>query len=455
MNISTLKSAFVLLAFLCATITTETLIAQDGQVLDQIVASVDGKIILKSDVDAMVAGAMQQGQPFSDELWSLALNQIVDQKVLLSHAEQDTNIVMTDEAINGEVDQRVRQILQQAGGEDRLLELYGKSSDQIKTEIRPEVKDQLMVQSYQRMKFQGMKVTPTEVREWFHKIPTDSLPNLPTIVRVSHIVRFAEIDPVAKNEAREICETIRDSVLTSSATIEDLAHFSDDTYSAQRGGRIDNIKLSELVPEFGAVAGSLDPGQLSHVFETTFGWHVMRLNSKVGDVVDFNHILIKVDESKFLPETATDLLAQLSDSLNTHNVPLGILAKRHSQDPISAQRSGHVVDPRTFERDLSLDALDPTWKITLADLKEGELSEPRETRLLDGKKAYHIVRLDKRLEAHKVNLEQDYERIQEIVLQEKQAAEIGKWIDTLKKKSVIRQISDPGESDSGTLTTGT
>jgi len=423
-------------------------LAQDGQVLDQIVSIVDGKIILKSDVDAMVAGAVQQGEPYTDELWSLALRQIVDQKVLLSHAEQDTNVVITDEQIDGEVGSRMQQIVARAGGEDKLQELYGKSSEQIQTEIRPEIKDQIMVQTFQQMKLQGMKVTPTEVREWFAKIPSDSLPDLPTIVRVSHIVRFPEIDPLAKEEAKEICETIRDSVLTSSAKIEDLAHFSDDTYSAQRGGRIDNIKLSELVPEFGAVAGRLDPGQISQVFETTFGWHVMRLNSRVGDIVDFNHILIKIDDTRFMPETATTLLESLRDSLLSHDVSLGLLAKRHSQDPLSAQRSGVVTDPRTGERDLSLDALDPTWKITLASLREGEVSEPREARLLDGRKAYHVVRLDKRIEAHKVNLKEDYERIQEIVLQEKRAESVSEWVETLKKKSVIKEVFSPSGSSS-------
>lgn len=427
-----LTCSFVLLGLIaCA---ARPVHAQQETVLDEIVAVVDGEIILRSDVNALVLGVMQQQQAeLSDRLWLDALNELINQKVMLSHAKKDTTIQITPEQTSQEVDARIDRLIAQAGGQQRLEEAYGKTVAEIKADLTSAVRDQLMTAEFQRRFMQTIKVTPSEVRAWFNRIPQDSLPTLPEIVRVAHIVRLPEPDPAAREEALHIINTLRDSIASGGATIEELAKFSDDTPSAANGGRYENIRLSELVPEFGAIAASLEPGELSQVFETSYGYHIMRLNSRTGDIVDFNHILIKIDDSRVNPQPAIDLLTAIRDSVVNKNIPFERLARRHSEEPRSASRGGYVSDPRSDDRDLVLSALSDAWQMTINDLDVGDVSEPAKFELLDGRTAWHIVWLQDRIPPHAVSLEKDYDRIEELVLQEKRANELDAWLRKLKQ----------------------
>jgi len=421
--------------------------AQQETVLDEIVAVVDGEIILRSDVNALVLGLVQQQQTqVTDELWLDALNELVNQKVVLAHAKKDTTIQISPEQVSQEIDGRIQRLSAQAGGQQRLEEAYGKTVAEIKADLTPNVREQLMTSEFQRRYMQGIKVTPSEVREWFNQIPQDSLPTLPEIVRVAHIVRLPEPDPEAREEALHIITTLRDSIVTGGATIEDLAKFSDDPGSAQNGGRYENIRLSELVPEFGAIAASLEPGQLSQIFDTDYGLHILRLNSRTGDVVDFNHILIKVDDSRVNPQPAIDLLTAVRDSVVNMNIPFELLARRHSEEPRSSSRGGYVSDPRSDDRDLVLTALSDAWQGTINSLSIGDISEPTKFELLDGRTAWHIVWLQDRIPVHSVSITDDYDRIEQLVLQDKRAVELDKWLRRLRTTVYIEmRVGNEGD----------
>lgn len=408
--------------------------AQEDQVLDEIVAVVGDQIILRSEVDGLVAGAVQQGQvTYSDRLWLDALNQLVDFKVMATHARRDTTIQIDDQQVEQALTQRIDQMSAQLGGRDRLEEMYGKTISQIRTELREDFRDQLAAEQLQGRQIQQIRVTPTEVREWFNRIPTDSLPILPDMVRIAHIVNYPEVTEEARQEARTILSTIRDSIVTGGATIEEMAvQFSDDPGSAANGGRYRSTRLSDLEPEFAAIASRSPIGEVSQIFETRYGPHVLRVNDRRGDVVDFNHILIQYDLSKVDPEPSRAFLTQIRDSILTEGIPFELMARRHSQEEVSARRGGRVVEPRSGSRDLPREALGPTWRRTIDVLAEGEISEPTQVELLDGQRAYHILLLQRRTPSHRVGLDTDYDRIQEIALQEKREASLRRWLDRLR-----------------------
>lgn len=414
--------------------------AQDnGTVVDEIVAVVGDRIVLRSEVDGYVLGAMQQQQiPFSPALWNEALNQLINQKVLAVHARQDTTLIVSDEQVEQSLDQRISQLTAQVGGEAKLEDMYGKSIAQIKDELRTDFRDRMLAEQFQARKLQQIQVTPSEVRQWFSQFPTDSLPVLPDIVRIAHIVRYPEITEEARKEAMGIITAIRDSIVTGRATIEEYARkFTDDPGSAQTGGRYPSSRLSELAPEFAAVAARIPIGEISQPFETQFGLHILRVNERRGEVVDFNHILIAFDESNADPTEAIKYLEIVRDSLINQNMPFELMARRHSEEPMSAIRGGRVVDPASLSRDLPLDALGLSWRRTINQLNVGELSEPTKVELLDGKEAYHILLLQSRVPSHRVDIHTDYERIQQIALQDKQQRVLNEWIADLRRDVYI------------------
>ncbi len=415
------------------------LFAQDGRVVDEIVAVVGDGIVLRSEVDGFVLGAtQQQGIPYSDDLWIEALNQLIDQEVLTIHAKRDTTIEVTDDQVEQAINNRIQQLTLQVGSERRLEEIYGKSILQIRADLRNDFRDRLMADQFQNRKVQQIRTTPSEVQQWFAQFPTDSLPTLPTTVRVAHVVRYPKASEQAKQEALEIVSTIRDSVTTNVSTLESMARrFSEDPGSASQGGRIADIELSALVPEFAAVAARLPIGDISPPFETTFGYHILRVNERRGDLVDFNHVLIRIDDSKADPTEAIEYLGTVRDSLLTYEIPFELMARRHSEEQFSSEMGGRVVDNQTGERDLSLQALGPTWLTTLDTLTVGEVSQPAQVELLDGSLAYHIVKLQRRVPSHRVSIQTDYTRIEQLALQDKRSRELQRWITQLRKEVFI------------------
>ena len=414
--------------------------AQPTGQLDGIVAVVGENVILRSDVEAL-ALQITRGQAVTNDVRRAALDNLISQNTLVEHAKRDTTIIVSPDEVRDVLDERTAALVRELGGEEAVVQLYGRSLAQIREDFRDQVRDQLLAQALQRRKYFEIRVTPQEVRAWFAAIPADSIPDVPALVRLAHIVRFPEVDPAARAAAEAKIAALRDSVLAGTP-IEDLARrHSEDPGSAQRGGRYENVNVRELVPEFGAMAATIQPGALSSVFESQFGFHILRLNRRVGDLVDFNHILIGVDQSSTDPAPAIERLEALRDSIVTGGASFARLAKEFSEDEATAVRGGNVIVPQTGDRDLRLEALDASWQRTLDTLDVGEVSQPAAVELLDGRSAYHIVLLQKRQPPHPLSLETDYALIQEFALQEKRQQELEAWITELRE-SVYIAIKD-------------
>lgn len=430
-----------LLILLTLVIVQKPVAAQDEQVLDEIVAVVGSQIVLASDVDGYVIGLLQQQQiPYTDDLWHQALDQLINEKVMVIHAKRDTNLVVSDQQVEQMLDQRIGQMSRRVGGEVNLEEMYGQTILEIKSDLREDFRDQILADQFRGTKLRGVKATPTDVQAWFDQFPTDSLPTLPDIVRVSHIVALPKVTDAARAEAREIITTIRDSVLVGASTIEEMAElFSDDPGSASNGGLYEDMGLADVVPEFAAVASRSPIGMFSPIFETQFGLHFMRVNARRGDRIDYNHILIAFDDRKTDPTESIELLATLRDSIVTHNASFDILAREFSEEELSRSRGGRVTDPSSGERNLYIDALGPLWQATLSTMEPGDISEPTEVELLDGRRAFHIVRLEARVPAHRVSLEQDYALIENLALQEKQGRVLTEWVERLKESVYVER----------------
>jgi peptidyl-prolyl cis-trans isomerase SurA len=410
------------------------------QTVDEIVAVVGDQIILMSEVDAMVANSLRQQPqtPYNDLMWMQTLDQMINQNVMSVVARRDTNIVVTDEQVNKALDQRIQQMIAQLGSQARLEEVYGKSLVRIKAELQDDFRNQLLAEQLQQTKMRDIRITPTEVKQWFDQFPTDSLPTMPPIVRVAHIVRYPAVTDVAKADARQIISSIRDSVVTGGADFDDMARrFSEDPGSATAGGRIEDINQSDLVPEFSAVASRIPVGEISQIFESPFGYHILRVNERRGEILDFNHILIRIDDSQIDPTETIAYLSTLRDSILNQNTPFALMAKTHSQEEASANLGGRVIDPRSGERDLVAESLGPLWRATIDTLELGEVSKPARVELQNERQAFHIVELQRRTGEHQVDLATDYERIEQYALQEKRARVMQTWLDQLRDQVYV------------------
>lgn len=437
---------FVPLIFLSFLFTTQTYAQEAPKLADRIVAHVNENIVLKSEIDQNVADYLRQAQvsgqdvEFSRELWFQFLESAINNYVLLEKAEIDS-ITVSDDQVNMQMDQRIRQLTAQAGSEQALEQAFGKSIIQLRADFRENFREQMIANRVQQQKRSSITITRPEVQEFFNNIPSDSLPTIPEQVSLSQIVKIPPARGDAKERAYEFAEQLRDSIVVHGKSIEELARrHSADRGSAQNGGLLPLMSLDELVPEYSAAASALQPGGISNVVETQFGFHVIQLNRRVGDRIETNHILISVDENQLDEEYAINKLNALRDSILTNpDVTFSEVARKESEDPNTANYGGKVFDPQTGERLIALNRLDPSmYRIVLLMDEEGAISEPKSFTLQSqNKKAYRIVRLDRQIPEHVANLDQDYERIKSIALQQKQFRIMQNWLKELRNDIYI------------------
>ncbi len=461
-----MNKAYLLLFFVAALIfnpsISEAQSTSSGNNLDQIVAVVNDHIVLKSDIDQEVQQYMMQLQQqrnqqisFSENIWYTVLENVIDRYVMLDKAKRDS-ITVTDEMVDQQINQQINSYVEQVGSEQALEEEMGQSIVQIRADLRENYREQMLVQQFQQQKRQSVSITRPEVEDYFNNIPSDSLPTIPEQVAVSQIVAIPPPLEDAREQARKLAEQLRDSVLNHNKSIEELAERHSDGPSASSGGKLPMMSMNDFVAEYSAAASALEPGDISQVVETSFGFHVIRLNKRQGDQIDTNHILISVDDESYDDEAAKDKLAQISDSVQTDDdITFAQMARRHSDDPNTAPQGGRVLNPQTGERLIALEELNPAmYRIVLLLDNEGDISEPKSFTMGEednSQRAFRIVRLDKQVDEHVANLKQDYSRIKQAALQEKQAKHMEDLLSDLRDEMYVEyKINVPDDVSSDT-----
>ena len=378
--------------------------------------------------------------PFTTELWYQFLDASIENYILIEKAKVDS-VVVSPEQVNRQMDQRIEQLTQQAGSVQALEQAFGKSIIQLKEEFRNDFREQMLTETVRQSKISAIKITRPEVLEFFESIPKDSLPTIPEQVALSQIVILPPPQKDAKDNALQFAEQLRDSVLNHGKSIEDLAKRHSDGPSGPRGGLLPMMALRDLVSEYSAAAAALQPGQISKVVETEFGFHIIQLIRRIADQIETRHILISVDNEELDDEYAINRLTEIRDSLLTvPDLNFSSFAQRVSEDLFTKVSGGKIIDPQTGERLIPLNRLDPAlYRIVLVMDEVGAVSEPKlfNPNNVNSSKAYRIVRLDKQIPEHVANFEQDYERLKNIALQQKQFSEYASWIQELKENFYI------------------
>jgi peptidyl-prolyl cis-trans isomerase SurA len=429
---------------------------QTQNATDKIVAIVNDRIVLKSDVDAEVVNYLRQAElenadlSFSEGLWYSALQSMVDNYVLLEKAKIDS-VVVGDDLVNRQMDMRLNEMVRQAGSERALERAFDKSLIQIRADFREQFREQLTASQVRDTKMRSINITRPEVQEFFNSIPETQIPSIPEQVGVSQIVVIPPPLEDAKNEAFDLANAIRDSIINHGKEFEEMARQYSEDGSSRRGGLLPMMPMDDLVANYSAAASALDEGGISEVVETQFGFHVIRLNSRVGDNIETNHILISTDDEQVDEQYAIDRLTAIRDSVLNHDKSFADMARQYSEDDATKSFGGRVVDNQTGMRLIPINQLEPSlYRIVLLLEDEGEISEPRpyNPSQQNVSRAFRIVHLDRHIPEHTASLEQDYDRIEQLALQQKRARIMSKWIDELREEVYVEfKIPIPEEVD--------
>ena len=139
-------------------------------------------------------------------------------------------------------------------------------------------------------------VSDAEIRAFYDNNP-DKFKRDET-VRASHILIGVDDKASAddKKKAREKVGKLRKE-LAGGADFATLAKENSTCPSSKQGGDLGFFGKGQMVPSFEKAAFALKPGEMSDVFETQFGYHIVRLTEKKpAEITEFKDVKAKIEE---------------------------------------------------------------------------------------------------------------------------------------------------------------
>ncbi len=422
-------------------------LAQKREVmLDKVVAVVGSSSILYSEVDEyarqMVEQRRQEGYTSDRDPMNEALEALLTQKLLYNQAQIDS-VTINDADIVSRVEEQVRQMVDMEGSIPALEAKHHMPIFNIREIMRQRYEEQAYAQSMQSEVVNKVSVIPGEVERFYKSISKDSLPTIADQYVYAQITKFPKSMTAAKQRTRERLLDMRERVITGNAKFENLARMYSQDGTALRGGEMDPSPLASLDPSFAAALENLKPGQISEVVESQFGFHIIQMLDKRGQLYHFRHILLRpVYTSEELGE-ALNMLDSIADLIHKDSITFERAALRFSDDASSKMNGGIVSNHDILERFNAFDAKLTVTKFlkedfgrfkslddynALRQLEPGEVSEPYLTEDMLGNQMAKIVKLVEVIPTHTASLNEDYLRLEEMALQDKQDRAFKEWL---------------------------
>lgn len=415
--------------------------AQENISIDKVIAVVGNERILLSDVEQELLRIKMQGSANANIDRCQLLEQLLIQKLLITQAKIDS-IQVNEGSVESEVDRRLKYFINQIGSEKALENYFNKPIFEIKDDLREIIREQQLTQQMQRKIVDKVKITPSDVKAFYKKIPTDSLPELPLQYELQQIAIYPPDADKAKLEAKEKLLEIRNRVLNGERFATLAALYSEDRASAIKGGELGFRSREELVKAFADAAFNLKEGQISQVVETEYGLHIIQMIEKRNDQVNVRHILLKPQFTSDLLTKAIQKLDSIANLIRLDSITFENAVLRFSEDKKSNLNKGLMINPFTNTSLFEKEQLQPSDFYAIKDLKEGEFSAPFESRDEHANIVFKIIKVKRIVPAHKANLKDDYDKIQELAKSSKENEILRDWVSKKIKSFYIRIDED-------------
>ena len=398
------------------------------QIVDEIIAVVGNEVVLSSDIETQYLQYLSQGYTDSEEVRCQIIEDVLYQKLLVHQAKLDSTDVSEDD-VNQELDSRLNSFISQLGSEEALEEYFKKSTSELKIEFYEIIYNQLLTQRMQSSITSSVSITPEEVKIFFQEMKKSSdIPVMPTTLEISQIIKIPEITLDEKSRIRKKLISFRDRIKNGEDFTVLATLYSDDTESAKNGGELGFVGRGALVPEFESAAFSLKGDQISEVIETQFGYHIIQLIERRGETVNVRHILLKPKVSSASLLEAKTQLEKVENLMKSEEITFEEAARFHSDD-VSKNNGGLLINPQTGSSLFTVEELPLNIRYSADRMNEGDVSSISQFVMDDGKKAYRIIKITRKLKEHSANLIDDFSLINDAALNEKKQQKISEWVD--------------------------
>lgn len=418
----------ILLGFLFTCLGVAKINAQTTNkiMIDKVISVVAEQPIYLSEFEDQVSQYKAQKTEITEDLKGIIFEGMLNQKLLLYKAQVDS-IVVEESEINGQVESRINYFIQQIGGIKELEKYFSKPIAEIKEDMKDPLREQLLAQRARYSITDGVSLTPGEIKDYYRSIPQDSLPMVNDQLQIAQVLKYPSPSLVAVEETKTKLSDLKKRILEGESFSTLAILYSEDPGSSSNGGLYKGIKRGMFVKEFENVMFSLEVGQISDPFKTEYGYHIVKLEARTGEVVDLRHILISPTIDNDQLNEANAVLDSIKTYLDEGSLTFSDAALEHSDDKATKQNSGLLINPETGTTFFEIEKMERTLASSIQGLKLKEISIPQYVKLPDGKQAYRILYIHSMKDKHKLNLKDDYQRVQQMATTGKQAEKFDAW----------------------------
>ncbi len=410
--------------------------AQD-KIIDQIVGIIGSNVILKSEIEAIYLQNQAQGITSEGDMKCEILERLLIEKLMVAEAEMDTLIVVTDNQVNQQMDARIQYFIQHLGSEKEVENYFKKPIVKLKSELKDVIHNEILSSQMNSKIIDKIKATPSEVRYFYKNLSEEEMPLINTQYEYSQITIIPSISETEENK-------IKDQLRELKRRAEEGENFSmfavlySECPSAKNGGDLGYFGKATMDPAFSAAAFALRPGQISNVVKSEAGYHIIKMEDRLGERIKCRHILLKPKVSAEVKEKSITKLDSLATEIRKGNLKFDEAAYRFSMDKNSRNNGGMVINPNDLSSKFEIGMLNPEISKVLTKLEINEISKPFISIDQNGRDIIQIVKLLNKVESHKANLNEDYQLISEKFLEKKRNDAIEEWISQRQSKTYIR-----------------
>lgn len=413
-------------------------VAKERKKIDGVAAVVGDFVILESDIEKQYIDMEVQGMDISKISRCEVLGNQMENKLYTHQAIQDS-IVVENAEVNNYVDNQVSQLTGQLGSMEKVLKFYHKDSEKdLREELFEIIKNAQLSMRMQGKVVEEVEITPEEVREWYDALPEEDRPYFGDEVEIAQIIKQPEPSEAEIQKVIDKLNNIkRDVEENGSSFAIKQTLWSDDPGKSNNGGIYSIKKSSPFVQEFKDVAFSLKQGEISEPFETQFGYHIIYLERIRGQERDVRHILLMPEVSEADLREAREELEEIRQKITDEEFTFEEAARNFSDQKETKFDGGVLRNPQDMSTRFELTKMDPVLYSQVSPLEGNTISQPLLGETESGGSYYKIIKVNKRFKAHQADYIQDYVKIKELALKEKQLNQIGEWMNEKIKDTYI------------------
>lgn len=413
------------------------------QKIDGVVATVGDYIILYSDIDKTRVEIASQGQSAADFTDCQLLGRLMEDRLYAHQAVQDS-IVVSDAEINAQLDEKLESMIEYMGGGpgamEKIVKKYNKESeDDFRQDFFEILKLNRLSNEMTKKIVEKIEITPEEVRNFFKKIPQEELPVFGDEIEVSQIVIKPEVIEEEKQKVIDRLRQFKREVLAGESSFFSKAVlYSMDPGSKSNGGFYKMNRKTPFLKEFKEVAFSLGEGEISEPFETLYGYHIIMVEKIKGQDVELRHILLTPKVTDKALQEAKDKILNIRNKIVGGDISFADAAKSESDEKETRANGGQLINPRTLDTKFDLTKMDPSLYRNVSNLQTGEVSQPILDQDESQQKVYKLLMVTNRIPQHTADYAQDFLKIKDLALKEKQFSEVGKWMTSKIRETYVK-----------------